>query len=155
MYSTRLIAIHFWLATLGVIFYLVAMGNAGVIQDMMLRAENNDGTLTYRFVESVQAIHYSYLLRAAGGFLYLIGMFLMAYNVWKTKEVHPIHLNVSGYSPLLGKSHHVHGANHSGHHHSYHTSHSPHLPVHANESTHSTHSTEVTHSAESHHSPHH
>ncbi|CAK0754378.1 Cbb3-type cytochrome c oxidase subunit CcoN1 [Gammaproteobacteria bacterium] len=92
MYSTQLIVTHFWLATLGVVLYVVAMGGAGMVQSMMWRAENDDGTLTYRFMDSVQAIHYFYLLRTVSGLFYLVGMFLMAYNVWKTIPI-PDHSN--------------------------------------------------------------
>jgi cytochrome c oxidase cbb3-type subunit 1 len=51
---------------------------------LMWRAINNDGTLTYSFVESVQAMHPFYIVRAGGGFLFLMGMLIMAYNITKT-----------------------------------------------------------------------
>ena len=84
MYSSKLLEVHFWIATIGVVLYIVAMWISGVMQGLMWRAVNDDGTLTYSFVESLQAMYPFYVLRAAGGLLYLSGMFVMAYNVWKT-----------------------------------------------------------------------
>ena len=84
MYSVRLITVHFWIATLGVVLYIAAMWIAGVMQGLMWRAVNPDGTLTYTFVESVKATYPFYLIRLVGGILFLSGMLVMAYNVWKT-----------------------------------------------------------------------
>ena len=84
MYSIRLISVHFWVSTLGVVLYITAMWIAGVMQGLMWRAVNADGTLTYTFVESVKATYPYYMIRLAGGALFLCGMFIMAFNVWKT-----------------------------------------------------------------------
>jgi cytochrome c oxidase cbb3-type subunit 1 len=84
MYSVRLITVHFWIATLGVVLYIAAMWIAGVMQGLMWRAVNPDGTLTYTFVESVKATFPFYFIRLMGGILFLSGMLVMAYNVWKT-----------------------------------------------------------------------
>ncbi|MDH5178899.1 MAG: cytochrome-c oxidase, cbb3-type subunit I [Gammaproteobacteria bacterium] len=84
MYSTRLIETHFWVATIGIVLYIVAMWIAGVMQGLMWRAVNDDGTLTYSFVEALNAMYPYYIVRLLGGLLYLSGMFIMAYNVWKT-----------------------------------------------------------------------
>lgn len=84
MYSTDLITAHFWLATAGTIFYIVSLWIAGIGQGMMWRATNPDGTLVYSFVDTVVFSHYPYIGRAFGGFLYLTGMVVMAYNVYKT-----------------------------------------------------------------------
>jgi cytochrome c oxidase cbb3-type subunit 1 len=84
MYSTRLIELHFWIATVGIVLYIAAMWIAGVMQGLMWRAVNPDGTLTYTFVEGVKATFPYYLIRLAGGVLYLSGMFVMLYNVLKT-----------------------------------------------------------------------
>jgi cytochrome c oxidase cbb3-type subunit 1 len=84
MYSTRLIEVHFWIATIGVVLYIAAMWIAGVMQGLMWRAFEPDGTLTYSFVESVKATFPFYVIRLLGGLCYLSGMFLMAYNVYKT-----------------------------------------------------------------------
>ena len=75
---------HFWLDTVGVVLYIAAMWIAGVMQGLMWRAINDDGTLTYTFVESVKATYPFYVIRFAGGVLYLTGMVIMAWNVWIT-----------------------------------------------------------------------
>ena len=84
MYSTRLVELHFWVATIGVVLYIAAMWIAGVMQGLMWRATEPDGTLTYSFVEAVKATYPFYAIRLLGGALYLSGVFLMAYNVYKT-----------------------------------------------------------------------
>ncbi|HSV61136.1 MAG TPA: cytochrome-c oxidase, cbb3-type subunit I [Variovorax sp.] len=84
MYSVPAIELHFWIATLGVVLYIAAMWIAGVMQGIMWRSINLDGTLTYTFVESVKATYPFYLVRVAGGLLYLGGMLLMAWNIWMT-----------------------------------------------------------------------
>jgi cytochrome c oxidase cbb3-type subunit I len=84
MHSTRLITVHFWIATLGVVLYIAAMWIAGVMQGLMWRAVNPDGTLTYTFVESVKATFPFYTIRLLGGLMFFAGMLIMVYNVWKT-----------------------------------------------------------------------
>ncbi len=84
MYSMRLVTAHFWVATIGIVLYIAAMWIAGVMQGLMWRAVNDDGTLTYSHVESVKATLPFYLIRLSGGLLYLGGMCLMAYNMFKT-----------------------------------------------------------------------
>ena len=84
IYSASLIEAHFWIATIGIVLYISAMWIAGVMQGLMWRAVNADGTLTYSFVESVQAMHPFYIVRFLGGVFYLVGMLIMAYNIWRT-----------------------------------------------------------------------
>jgi cytochrome c oxidase cbb3-type subunit 1 len=84
MYSTRLINVHFWLATLGTVLYIAALWISGVMQGLMWRATNADGTLTYSFVESVKASYPFWTIRVVGGLLFLTGMLIMAYNMFKT-----------------------------------------------------------------------
>jgi len=84
MYSVKLIEVHFWMSTIGVVLYITAMWTAGVVQGLMWRAFNDDGTLTYSFIESVKATYPFYLIRLAGGVLFLAGMLVMAWNVWMT-----------------------------------------------------------------------
>jgi len=84
MYSVKLIEAHFWIATVGIVLYIAAMWIAGVMQGLMWRAVNDDGTLTYSFIESLKATYPFYEVRLLGGLLYITGMFIMAYNVWKT-----------------------------------------------------------------------
>jgi cytochrome c oxidase cbb3-type subunit 1 len=84
MFSKRAIELHFWIATLGIVLYIAAMWIAGVMQGLMWRAVNPDGTLVYTFVESVKATFPFYVVRLSGGLLYLGGMCLMAWNVVMT-----------------------------------------------------------------------
>jgi cytochrome c oxidase cbb3-type subunit 1 len=84
MYSARLINIHFWLATLGTVLYAISMWIAGVMQGLMWRAVNEDGTLTYSFTQALEATWPYYVGRLLGGLLFFIGMLLMAYNTYKT-----------------------------------------------------------------------
>ena len=84
IYSKKLIETHFWVATIGIVLYITAMWISGIMQGLMWRAVNSDGTLTYSFVESVQAMHPFYVVRATGGALFLTGMLIMAFNVYKT-----------------------------------------------------------------------
>ncbi|WP_223670863.1 cytochrome-c oxidase, cbb3-type subunit I [Kangiella shandongensis] len=84
MYSISLINLHFWLSTIGVVLYIASMWIAGVTQGLMWRATNPDGTLTYTFVQSLEATYPYYGIRLLGGFIFLAGMFVMAYNVIKT-----------------------------------------------------------------------
>jgi cytochrome c oxidase cbb3-type subunit 1 len=84
MASVRLINLHFWVATVGIVLYIAAMWIAGVMQGLMWRAVSADGTLTYSFVESVKATYPFYAIRLVGGLLFFSGMVIMAWNVWKT-----------------------------------------------------------------------
>jgi len=84
MYSTRLINTHFWFATIGVVLYIAAMWVNGIMQGLMWRAVNADGTLTYAFIDSISASYAGYTVRLLGGILYVIGMLIMGYNVYRT-----------------------------------------------------------------------
>ena len=84
MYSTALINTHFWLATVGTVLYIAAMWVNGIMQGLMWRAVNEDGTLTYSFVEALEASYPGYFVRFIGGAIFLTGMLIMAYNVYMT-----------------------------------------------------------------------
>ncbi len=84
MHSVRAIEWHFWISTIGVVLYIAAMWIAGVMQGLMWRAVNDDGTLTYTFIESLVATYPYYMVRLLGGLLFFAGMLLMAWNVWMT-----------------------------------------------------------------------
>ncbi|MBS3785396.1 MAG: cytochrome-c oxidase, cbb3-type subunit I [Gammaproteobacteria bacterium] len=91
MYSIPLINVHFWVSTIGVVLYIASMWIAGVMQGLMWRAVNDDGTLTYSFIESVAATYPYYAVRLVGGLLFFAGMLIMAYNVWRTiRPVEPV-----------------------------------------------------------------
>jgi cytochrome c oxidase cbb3-type subunit 1 len=84
MYSTRWIDLHFWIMTIGIVLYVAAMWIAGVMQGLMWRATNADGTLTYSFIESLSSTYPFYAIRLLGGVLVMVGMFVMVWNVYRT-----------------------------------------------------------------------
>ena len=84
MHSKKLIEVHFWVATIGVVLYIASMWIAGVMQGLMWRATNVDGTLTYSFVESVKETYPFWKIRLLGGLLFLSGMIIMAWNMFLT-----------------------------------------------------------------------
>jgi cytochrome c oxidase cbb3-type subunit 1 len=84
MYSMKAIELHFWMATIGIVLYITALWISGVMEGLMWRAINSDGTLTYSFIESVKAKYPYYIIRLFGGLLYLGGMLVMLWNVIKT-----------------------------------------------------------------------
>ena len=84
LYSLRMVNWHFWLATVGIVFYAAAMWVAGIMQGLMWREYGADGYLVYSFAETVAAMHPMYIIRAVGGALYLAGFLVMVYNVWAT-----------------------------------------------------------------------
>ena len=84
MYSTKLIDVHFWTSTIGVVLYAVSMWISGITQGLMWRALNDDGTLTYSFIETVKFTYPYYGIRLLGGLIFFSGMLVMVYNVYKT-----------------------------------------------------------------------
>jgi cytochrome c oxidase cbb3-type subunit 1 len=84
MYSVKAVDAHFWIATIGIVLYIASMWIAGVMQGLMWRAFNDDGTLTYTFIETIAATNPYYVIRLLGGALFLAGMFIMAWNTFKT-----------------------------------------------------------------------
>ena len=84
IHSTKLVNLHFWLATIGIVIYIVAMWISGIMQGLMWRDYDEFGTLTYTFAESVAAMHPYYVLRTVGGFIYSVGGLVMLYNVVMT-----------------------------------------------------------------------
>ncbi|MCA1496644.1 MULTISPECIES: cytochrome-c oxidase, cbb3-type subunit I [unclassified Bradyrhizobium] len=87
LYSLKLVNWHFWVATLGIVLYISAMWVSGILQGLMWRAYTSLGFLEYSFIETVEAMHPFYIIRAAGGGLFLIGSLIMAYNLWMTVRV--------------------------------------------------------------------
>ncbi|MDX1948906.1 MAG: cytochrome-c oxidase, cbb3-type subunit I [Rickettsiales bacterium] len=84
LYSDKLVNTHLWVATIGIVLYITAMWVAGIMQGLMWRSYNEYGLLEYSFVETVMAMHPYYIIRALGGLLYIAGMLIMVYNVYKT-----------------------------------------------------------------------
>ena len=84
LYSNSLVEWHFWISTLGIVLYITSMWVAGIMQGLMWRSYNDFGFLEYSFVETVEAMHPYYIIRALGGLMYLGGVLIMAYNLWRT-----------------------------------------------------------------------
>ncbi len=84
IYSKKLMEIQFWLQTTGIVMYFSSMWIAGITQGMMWRATDQYGNLAYSFIDTVEVLHPYYTLRATGGLFYLIGVFMWAYNMYKT-----------------------------------------------------------------------
>jgi len=84
LYSLKLVETHFWVSTLGIVLYIASMWVAGIMQGLMWRAVNDDGTLTYAFIETVKAMHPFYVIRLLGGLMFLGGTLIMCYNVYRT-----------------------------------------------------------------------
>ena len=103
LYSLRMVNWHFWLATLGIVLYASSMWVAGIMQGLMWREYGADGYLVYAFVEVVAAMHPYYLIRGAGGLLYLAGAIVMAWNIWMTiagKRRVEAPMSTAAYDPL-------------------------------------------------------
>ena len=84
MYSIAWINAHFWLSTIGTVLYIASMWVSGIMQGLMWRAVNTDGTLTFNFVQELVERQPFYVIRLLGGVIFLAGMILMAVNVYKT-----------------------------------------------------------------------
>jgi cytochrome c oxidase cbb3-type subunit 1 len=84
LFSLKLVDWHFWIATVGILLYITSMWVSGIMQGLMWRAYNELGFLQYSFVETVEAMHPYYIIRALGGFMYLAGTLVMVYNVYRT-----------------------------------------------------------------------
>ncbi len=84
IYSKSLLEAQFWIQTTGVVLYFTSMWIAGITQGMMWRAVDEYGNLMYSFIDTVSVLHPYYTIRAVGGLLYLVGMFMFAFNLYKT-----------------------------------------------------------------------
>jgi cytochrome c oxidase cbb3-type subunit 1 len=84
LWSLKLVNWHFWISTIGIVFYISSMWVAGIMQGLMWRAYTALGFLEYSFVETSQATHPMYVIRAIGGGLFLFGALIMAFNLYKT-----------------------------------------------------------------------
>lgn len=87
LFSQKLANVHFWLGTMGIIFYAIPLYIAGFTQALMWKQFNPDGTLVYgNFLETTAEIMPMYMMRAFGGTLYVVGFIIMAYNIIKTAQ---------------------------------------------------------------------
>jgi len=84
IYSKKLMDAQFWIQTTGIVLYFSSMWIAGITQGMMWRATDEYGNLAYSFIDTVTVLHPYYTIRAVGGLFYLTGVFMWAYNVYKT-----------------------------------------------------------------------
>ena len=84
LYSIRLVGYHFWISTIGILLYITAMWISGIMQGLMWRSYDELGFLVYSFVETVEAMHPFYVIRAMGGVLFLVGSLIMVYNLIRT-----------------------------------------------------------------------
>ncbi|MCW5807898.1 MAG: cytochrome-c oxidase, cbb3-type subunit I [Deltaproteobacteria bacterium] len=97
LYSQRLATAHFWVATIGIVLYVVSMWASGIAQGLMWRAFDDTGRLQYPdFLETVTRLVPMYWVRALGGALYIAGMAMFAWNVWKTWRARP-----AQYEPVV------------------------------------------------------
>jgi len=112
LYSKRLANMHFWLGTLGILFYAIPMYWAGFAQSLMWKDFNDDGTLANKFLETVTEIMPMYALRGLGGLLYLVGVIMMTYNIIKTVKMGSFLANEEAEAPALAKTYAIHGKEH-------------------------------------------
>ncbi len=109
LYSKKLASTHFWIGTIGIILYAVPMYWAGFAQAQMWKQFNEDGTIKYQFLETVTSIIPMYVMRSVGGLLYLVGVFIMVYNLWKTVAAGSLIANEAAEAPALPKVAVTHG----------------------------------------------
>lgn len=88
LYSLKLVNMHFWIATIGIVLYITSMWVSGIMQGLMWRAYDSLGFLQYSFIETVEAMHPYYVIRATGGLLFLAGSVIMIYNLYMTAKGH-------------------------------------------------------------------
>ncbi|MEQ9376187.1 MAG: cytochrome-c oxidase, cbb3-type subunit I [Imperialibacter sp.] len=104
LFSDKLANFHFWIGTLGIIFYALPLYWAGITQSLMWKQFTEDGFLQYpNFLETVTQIVPMYMLRAVGGLLYIIGVLVMAYNLVKTAYAGKLIANEPAEAPALEK----------------------------------------------------
>ena len=84
LFSLRLVSYHFWISTIGIVLYITSMWVSGILQGLMWRSFDELGFLQFSFVETVEAMHPFYLVRALGGLLFVVGSLIMVYNLWRT-----------------------------------------------------------------------
>ena len=84
LYSGKLVILHFWLATIGIVLYISAMWVSGIGQGLMLRAFDEYGNLAYTFVETVSFMHWPLAIRMLGGMFFVSGILVMSLNIYLT-----------------------------------------------------------------------
>jgi cytochrome c oxidase cbb3-type subunit I/II len=113
IYSKKLLNVHFWLGTLGIIFWALPMYWAGFTQSLMWKEFTAEGVLAYgNFLETITQIIPMYITRAIGGLLYITGILLMAYNIYKTLKTGSLLSNEAAEAPALEKNYIKHSSEH-------------------------------------------
>ncbi|MEO5643725.1 MAG: cytochrome-c oxidase, cbb3-type subunit I [Bacteroidia bacterium] len=112
LYSRKLANAHFWIGTLGILFYAIPMYWAGFTQSLMWKEFNPDGTLANKFLDTVTHLAPMYALRSVGGVLYLAGVIMMTYNIIKTVRAGSFLANEEAEAPALPKIYTIHGKEH-------------------------------------------
>jgi cytochrome c oxidase cbb3-type subunit I/II len=108
LYSQRMANQHFWIGTLGILFYAVPMYFSGFSQGFMWKEFDASGNLKYNFLETVERIKFLYMLRSFGGLLYLSGVLLMVYNLVKTVKQGSFIPNEQAEAYALDNAHDAH-----------------------------------------------
>jgi cytochrome c oxidase cbb3-type subunit I/II len=109
LYSKKLAGTHFWIGTVGIVLYAIPMYWAGFTQAMMWKQFTPEGTLAFQFMETVTHIIPLYIVRSIGGLLYLIGMFILVYNIAKTVAAGSLLANEEAQAAPLSADTVVHG----------------------------------------------
>ena len=113
LYSMKMANTHFWIGTLGILFWALPMYWAGFTQSLMWKEFNADGTLVYgNFLETVTQIVPMYITRSIGGTLYLVGMIMLIVNIWKTVKRGNLLANEEAEAAALTKTYKSHGGEH-------------------------------------------
>ncbi len=112
LYSKKLASNHFWLATLGILFYAIPMYWAGIQQSLMWKEFTEAGQLKYTFLETVTYMKPFYAMRSLGGTLYLTGVFIMFYNIYKTVKQGKLVANEEAEAAPLAKEYVKHKGEH-------------------------------------------
>ena len=111
LFSTKLANWHFWIALLGMMFYVVPMYWSGITQGLMWKQFTKEGFMQYpNFLETVLTLIPMYRLRAIGGSLYIIGAFLMAYNLWRTARAGQFVPEVEVQAAPIARDEHLSGS---------------------------------------------
>lgn len=105
LFSIKLANTHFWLATLGILFWTIPMYWAGFVQGLMWQDFKPDGNLEYEFIDTVAQLRPMYMLRSFGGFIYLTGAIIGIYNLYKTSKIGRLIKNEETEAPSLAPAH--------------------------------------------------
>lgn len=112
LYSKKLADTHFWIGTIGIVLYAVPMYWAGFAQATMWKSFTEEGQLKYQFLETVTNILPMYISRSVGGTLYLVGLFVMIYNLYKTVKTGVFVADEEASAAPLQKEYATHGKEH-------------------------------------------